>query len=155
MFKTYSSSSSLVITSYWFATSRLRVPASVRRVYWVLMQVYDMILYHTCMPRPLITRSWPVACGSPSSRNSRTSWNRGRPPEYGPGMGSRRGPCRQQSTVDTGWMLYRGTSSIMKEHDNACIVSQKNYLQKPWDKMNLMTHTKNSLIQYTMKWTKN
>ena len=33
MFKTYSSSSSLVITSCWFATSRLRVPASVRRVY--------------------------------------------------------------------------------------------------------------------------
>ena len=33
MFKTYSSSSSLVITSCWFATSRLRVPASLRRVY--------------------------------------------------------------------------------------------------------------------------
>ena len=36
MFKTYSSSSSLVITSYWFATSRLRVPVFVRRVYSIL-----------------------------------------------------------------------------------------------------------------------
>ena len=34
MFKTYSSSSSLVITSRWFATSRLRAPVSVRLVYW-------------------------------------------------------------------------------------------------------------------------
>ena len=33
MFKTYSSSNSLVITSRWFATSRLRVPVSVRLVY--------------------------------------------------------------------------------------------------------------------------
>ena len=33
MFKTYSSSSSLVITSRWFATSRLAVPACVRLVY--------------------------------------------------------------------------------------------------------------------------
>ena len=33
MFKTYSSSSSLVITSRWFATSRLRTPVSVRLVY--------------------------------------------------------------------------------------------------------------------------
>ena len=33
MFKTYSSSSSLVITSCWFATSRLRAPVSVRLVY--------------------------------------------------------------------------------------------------------------------------
>ena len=33
MFKTYSSSSSLVITSRWFATSRLAVPASVKVVY--------------------------------------------------------------------------------------------------------------------------
>ena len=33
MFKTYSSSSSLVITSRWFATSRLASPASVRLVY--------------------------------------------------------------------------------------------------------------------------
>ena len=35
MVKTYSSSSSLVITSRWFATSRLRAPVSVRPVYWV------------------------------------------------------------------------------------------------------------------------
>ena len=34
MFKTYSSSSSLVTTSCWFATSRLVVPASVKLVYW-------------------------------------------------------------------------------------------------------------------------
>ena len=34
MFKTYSSSSSLVITSRWFATSRLRAPVSVRLVYY-------------------------------------------------------------------------------------------------------------------------
>ena len=34
MFKTYSSSSSLVITSCWFATSRLVAPVSVRLVYW-------------------------------------------------------------------------------------------------------------------------
>ena len=34
MFKTYSSSSSLVITSCWFATSRLRAPVSVRPVYY-------------------------------------------------------------------------------------------------------------------------
>ena len=33
--KTYSSSSSLVITSRWFATSRLGAPAFVRLVYWV------------------------------------------------------------------------------------------------------------------------
>ena len=33
MFKTYSSSSSLVITSRWFATSRLVAPVSVRLVY--------------------------------------------------------------------------------------------------------------------------
>ena len=35
MFKTYSSSSSLVITSRWFATSRLVAPVSVRLVYSV------------------------------------------------------------------------------------------------------------------------
>ena len=35
MFKTYSSSSSLVITSRWFATSRLRAPVSVRLVYYL------------------------------------------------------------------------------------------------------------------------
>ena len=34
MFKTYSSSSSLVIISRWFATSRLRAPVSVRLVYY-------------------------------------------------------------------------------------------------------------------------
>ena len=34
MFKTYSSSSSLVITSRWFATSRLVAPVSVRLVYY-------------------------------------------------------------------------------------------------------------------------
>ena len=33
MFKTYSSSSSLVITSCWFATSRVVAPVSVRLVY--------------------------------------------------------------------------------------------------------------------------
>ena len=33
MLKTYSSSSSLVITSHWFATSRLRAPVSVKLVY--------------------------------------------------------------------------------------------------------------------------
>ena len=36
MFKTYNSSSSLVITSRWFATSQLAVPASVRLLYWLL-----------------------------------------------------------------------------------------------------------------------
>ena len=35
MFKTYSSSSSLVITSCWFATSRLVAPVSVTLVYWL------------------------------------------------------------------------------------------------------------------------
>ena len=34
MFKAYSSSSSLVITSRWFATSRVVAPVSVRLVYW-------------------------------------------------------------------------------------------------------------------------
>ena len=34
MFKTYNCSSSLVITSRWFATSRLVAPVSVRLVYW-------------------------------------------------------------------------------------------------------------------------
>ena len=34
MFKTYSSWSSLVITSCWFVTNHLRVLASVTRVYW-------------------------------------------------------------------------------------------------------------------------
>ena len=37
MFKTYSSSSSLVITSRWFATSPLRAPVSVRLVFWLNM----------------------------------------------------------------------------------------------------------------------
>ena len=35
MFKTYSSSSSLVITSRWFATSHLRAPVSVKLVYYI------------------------------------------------------------------------------------------------------------------------
>ena len=38
MFKTYSCSSSLVITSRWFATSRLVVPVSVRLVYWAVVE---------------------------------------------------------------------------------------------------------------------
>ena len=41
MFKTYSSSSSLVITSRWFTTSRLRVPVSVRLVYCPHMNVTE------------------------------------------------------------------------------------------------------------------
>ena len=43
MFKTYSSSNSLVITSRWFATSRLASPASVKLVYY-LMWRYKWIL---------------------------------------------------------------------------------------------------------------
>ena len=48
MFKTYSSSSSLVITSRWFATSRLAAPASVRLVYWKL-------IWHT-----VLVNSWAL-----------------------------------------------------------------------------------------------
>ena len=40
MFKTYSSSSTLVITSRWFATSRLATLASVRLVYWCGKQLH-------------------------------------------------------------------------------------------------------------------
>ena len=42
MFKTYSSSSSLVITSRWFATSRLVAPVSVRLVYSSKATLNDM-----------------------------------------------------------------------------------------------------------------
>ena len=46
MFKTYSSSSSLVITSRWFATSRLRAPVSVRLVYFICyFSNYDTYLH--------------------------------------------------------------------------------------------------------------
>ena len=45
MFKTYSSSSSLVITSRWFATSRLVLPVSVRLVYSLWNK--DVFLYTT------------------------------------------------------------------------------------------------------------
>ena len=41
MFKTYSSLSSLVITSRWFATSRLVAPVSVRLVYYI-----EFLKYH-------------------------------------------------------------------------------------------------------------
>ena len=41
MFKTYSSLSSLVITSRWFATSRLVAPISVRLVYYI-----EFLKYH-------------------------------------------------------------------------------------------------------------
>ena len=44
MFKPYSSSRSLVITSRWFATSRLAVPASVRLVYYSIeFKIYFVI----------------------------------------------------------------------------------------------------------------
>ena len=49
MFKTYSSSSSLVITSRWFATSRLRAPVSVRLVYsiwWTTCNILAPELTH-------------------------------------------------------------------------------------------------------------
>ena len=47
MFKTYSSSSRLVITSHWFATSRLAAPASVRRVYYICRaSIFSIIPYH-------------------------------------------------------------------------------------------------------------
>ena len=47
MFKTYSSLSSLVITSRWFATSRLAVPASVRLVYCIhISRIVVQLLIH-------------------------------------------------------------------------------------------------------------
>ena len=48
MFKTYSNSSSLVITSCWFATSRLRVPASVRRQ--VIMEYFNFSTIRVSQP---------------------------------------------------------------------------------------------------------
>ena len=44
MFKTYSSSSSLVITSHWFETSRLVAPVPVRLVYCILHFMWDLII---------------------------------------------------------------------------------------------------------------
>ena len=43
MFKTYSSSSSLVITSRWFATSRLVAPVSVRLVYCIKLKTFFLV----------------------------------------------------------------------------------------------------------------
>ena len=45
MFKAYSSSNSLVITSRWFATSRLVAPVSVRQVYWLTVALRLIWLY--------------------------------------------------------------------------------------------------------------
>ena len=42
MFKTYSSSSSLVTTSRWFVTSRLVAPVSVRLVYWLSVNCFTV-----------------------------------------------------------------------------------------------------------------
>ena len=55
MFKTYSSSSSLVITSRWFATSRLRAPVSVNE--WMniyFTEVFRLVHHFTC----IYTSSW-------------------------------------------------------------------------------------------------
>ena len=46
MLKTYSSSSSLVITSRWFATSRLAVPAFVRLVYCSMVSIIIRNILH-------------------------------------------------------------------------------------------------------------
>ena len=60
MFKTYSSSSSLVITSRWFATSRLRAPVSVRLVYQQPSIVLDNGLVQN-RPRAIIwTNADPI-----------------------------------------------------------------------------------------------
>ena len=48
MFKSYSSSSSLVITSRWFVTSCLAVPASVRLVYFAHLYWYLQIRSQFC-----------------------------------------------------------------------------------------------------------
>ena len=45
MLKTYSSSSSLVITSRWFAKNRLVVPASVRLVYSSAVEQYTLEIW--------------------------------------------------------------------------------------------------------------
>ena len=47
MFKTYSSSSSLVITSRWFATSRLVAPVSVRLVYSIQPSLFPERIHTT------------------------------------------------------------------------------------------------------------
>ena len=54
MFKTYSSSSSLVITSRRFATSLLRAPVFVRLVYWV--NSCDM--FHSYSLIPVLSEWW-------------------------------------------------------------------------------------------------
>ena len=53
MFKAYSSSSSLVITSCWFATSRLVAPVSVRLVYSIKLQQenYVKMICILCWPQ--------------------------------------------------------------------------------------------------------
>ena len=65
MFKTYSSSS-LVITSRWFATSRMVAPVSVRLVYWIALQILEMTQSSTFMKhwkfplsRTWNTKRWP------------------------------------------------------------------------------------------------
>ena len=47
MFKTYSSSSSLVITSRWFATSRLASPASVTLVYFNNQTFHRLLVFRS------------------------------------------------------------------------------------------------------------
>ena len=58
MFKTYSSSSSLVITSRWCATSRLAVPASVRLVYWTRTLFVFQRAYITIRAKTDDVRIW-------------------------------------------------------------------------------------------------
>ena len=61
MFKTYSSSSSLVITSRWFATSRLASPASVRLLYcmkWIWFERIPFILPRTVFSESICLGVW-------------------------------------------------------------------------------------------------
>ena len=54
MFKTYSNSSSLVITSRWFATSRLGAPVSMRLVYLL----NNIPMAHAQSPHPCPSGPW-------------------------------------------------------------------------------------------------
>ena len=72
----YSSSSSLVITSRWFATSRLRAPVSVRLVYWVHI-VSDKKLNHW-MPNQGGCQIFDSQIARSASLLTDRNWRRGR-----------------------------------------------------------------------------
>ena len=74
MFKTYSSSSSLVMTSHWFATSRLVVPVYVRLVYClaVITGAIPLLFFRgRVMSKPLKRSTQQLLVESPDILGSR------------------------------------------------------------------------------------